>query len=127
MSTLTKRQGLSALHQQSLKLLHSFATSTVEAARYDWSKSPNGRRVAELTRVIKRDLEDLKKRLDGIKEQHSKKITSAVLNNPNHPTLLRAGGDYYDFIDQATSAVTPHSGELMDLIRELAHSEQQTA
>lgn len=127
MSTLTKSQGLQALHQQSLKLLHSLATSTVDAARYDWSRSPHGKRVAELTRIIKRDLEEMKKRLDGIKAKHAKDITSAVLNNPNHPVLLKAGGDYYDFIDQTTSTITPHSGELMDLIADLVRSEKQTA
>lgn len=127
MSTMTKSQGLQALHQQSLRLLHSLATSTVDAARYDWSKSPHGKRVAELTRIIKRDLEEMKKRLDGIKAKHSKEITSAVLNNPNHPTLLKCGGDYYDFIDQTTATITPYSGELMDLIGELARSEKKTA
>lgn len=127
MSTMTKSQGLQSLHQQSLNLLHKFATATVDAARYDWSKSPHCKRVAELTRVIKRDLEEMKKRLDGIKSKHAKQITSAVLNNPNHPTLLKAGGDYYDFIDQATATISPYSGELMDLLGDLARSEKKTA
>lgn len=127
MSKLTRSQGLQSLHQQSLRLLHSFATTTQDAARYDWSKSPNGKRVAELTRIIKRDLEEMKKRLDGIKSKHSAEITSAVLNNPNHPVLLKAGGDYYDFIEQTTATVSPHSGELMDLISDLVRSEKKTA
>lgn len=127
MTTMTKSQGLQALHQRSLQLLLSFATTTNDAARYDWSGSRHGKRVAELTRIIKRDLEELKTRLNNIKAKHTKDITSAVLNNPNHPILLKAGGDYYDFIEQATDIVSPHSGELMDLLRDKAHSEKQTA
>lgn len=127
MSTVTKSQGLQTLHQQSLNLLHKFATTTAEAARYDWSKSPHGHRVAELTRIIKRDLTELKVKLDAIKARHNREITSAVINNPNHPVMLKCGGDYYDFTEQATSLVSPHSGELMDLLGDLARSEKQTA
>jgi predicted transcriptional regulator len=41
-----------------------------------------------------------------------------VLNNPHHPLMLKAGGDYFTFMDQVTATLTPHSLELIDLIRE---------
>lgn len=122
-----RKNGLEDLHQRSLNLLYQFATSAQDAARYNWEGFPQIGRVTELTKIIKRDLTEFQTKLNNIKIDHQRKITSAVLNDPNHPVILRAGGDYYDFIDQVTNVVSPHAGELMDLIRELAASEKKTA
>jgi len=123
----TRKQGLEDLHQRSLNLLYRFATSAQDTARHNWQGFPKIGRVTELTKIIKRDLAEFQVKLNNIKIDHQRKITSAVLNDPNHPLILKAGGDYYDFIDQVTNVVSPHAGELMDLIRELAAHEQQTA
>lgn len=123
----TKSQGLVALHQQSLNLLYSYAQAAADAARHDWQCPSQRNRVVELTRIIKADLAELKGRLESIKDKHAKRITSAVLNDPNHPVLLAAGGDYYNFIDDATNAITPHAGELMELLHAAAYPTQQSS
>lgn len=120
----TPAQGLEQLHRDSLKLLYSLAQSTLDAAKHTWIDAARGRRAAELTRFIKRDLEEFQNKLKLIRENHGRIITSKVLAQPHHPVMLKAGGDYYDFVDQVTATVSPFAGELIDLIRQEAHTPQ---
>lgn len=112
----TPIQGLKQIHQDSLRLLYSYATTTRDAASHRWTDPARKERCDQLVSFIKRDLEEFQKRLKAIQEKHDREITSAVLNNPSHPTMLAAGGDYYNFIDQVNATILPMSGELMDLI-----------
>lgn len=127
MSSKKPSQGVDTLHKQALKLLLSYAVTAKQAADYDWSGSGFGRRVAELNRFIKRDLAELKVELDNMTVRHRRVITSAVLNNPSHPTMLKCGGDYYNYFDRVNSIVSPHTGELMDLIAQKAAMEKVQA
>lgn len=127
MSSKKPSQGVDTLHKQALKLLLSYAVTAKQAADYDWSNSGLGRRVAELNRFIKRDLAELKVELDNMTVRHRRVITSAVLNNPSHPTMLKCGGDYYNYFDRVNSIVSPHTGELMDLIAQKAAMEKVQA
>lgn len=127
MSTKNPSQGVDTLNKQALNLLHRYAVTAKDAADYDWTNSGMGRRVAELVSIIKRDLTELKIELDGIVKRHRRVITSAVINNPSHPTMLKCGGDYYDYFDKVNSIVSPHTGELMDLIAKKASMEKVQA
>ncbi|MCY1280912.1 hypothetical protein D9M68_19800 [compost metagenome] len=114
----TPKQGLDNVHQEALKLLYGFATSARDAAGHKWKTKALATRAKVLIGFIKRDVEEFNKQLSDIKAGHARTITSAVLNNPHHPVMLKAGGDYFTFIDQATATLTPHSLELIDLIKE---------
>lgn len=117
-SRQTPIKALETLHQESLKLLHTFATTTRDAAGHKWAKEDLSARASELIQFIKRDIEELNGKLSALKSKHDRTITSGVLNNPHHPLMLQAGGEYFDFIEQATGILTPHSLELMTLIKQ---------
>lgn len=127
MSTKKPSQGVDTLNKQALNLLHRYAVTAKDAAEYDWSNSGHGKRVAELVKIIKRDLTELKVELDDMIKRHRRVITSAVINNPSHPTMLKCGGDYYNYFDKVNSIVSPHTGELMDLIADKASMEKAQA
>lgn len=120
----TPKQGLDHVHQEALKLLYGFATAARDAAGHQWNSSVLSSRAAELIRFIKRDVEEFNTKLIDIKEKHRTTITSGVLANPHHPVMLQAGGDYFTFIDQVTATLTPHSLELINLIKEDAFNPQ---
>jgi hypothetical protein len=115
---LTPKQGLDRVHQEALKLLYGFATSARDAAGHQWKVKTMAKRANEIIGFIKRDIEEFNGKLSEIKAGHTRTITSGVLNNPHHPLMLKAGGDYFTFMDQVTATLTPHSLELIDLIRE---------
>lgn len=112
----TPAKGLKDLHQQAMKTLMGFATSTLQATTHQWYSAENRARAAKLVTYIKRDLEEYTKRLKGIESGHKRTITSGILQQPNHPTMLAAGGEYFNFLDDVTATIAPHSLELVDLI-----------
>jgi len=112
----TPAQGLEQLHQEAMKTLFGFATSARDASRHQWANDEYRARGSHLIRCITRDLKDFDHRLSNIKKNHQRTITSAVLANPHHPTMLAAGGDYFAFLDQVAATISPFCFELVELV-----------
>lgn len=125
-SRMTPRQSLEALQQESRNLLYRFAKATRDAAAHRWSDDTKAARCAQLASFIKRDLTEFQERLNTIGARHKRTISSAVLAHPHHPEILRAGGDYVTFIDDATAALSPLVGELVELLAAESASLEQT-
>lgn len=112
----TPAQGLKDLYQQALDTLYKFASSARRAVDYQWKDNNKKRRAAFLINSIKRDLEEYTAQLNRIHEGHKRTITSGVLANPHHPTMLAAGGEYFNLLDEITATIGPWAVELVDLI-----------
>jgi len=112
---LTPRQSIDALRQESMTLLHRYAESTRDMALHTWGDDDRRNRCNQLATFIKRDLVEFKKRLDSIIAKH-RAFSDKVLAHPCHPELLKAGGDYMGFIDDATATMNPMIAELTQLL-----------
>ena len=126
-SRMTPRQSLESLQQESRNLLYHFAKAPRDAAAHRWSDNAKATRCAQLASFIKRDLTEFQERLNTIAARHKRTISSAVLSHPHHPEILRAGGDYVTFIDDATAALSRLVGELVELLAAESASLEQTA
>jgi hypothetical protein len=109
--------GLSKMQTEARRLLIGFAQSASEGARYNWQINGQRERAAFLVRAIKRDLIDLNKRLQTIVQSHQS-LNVMMPDHDFHPEVLRAGGDYVSFIEDANSVLTPHTNELMAMMAE---------
>jgi len=111
----TTRQSLDALRQESLALLYSYAEVTRDSASHQWQDAARRERCAQLASYIKRDLLEFKNRLTEIADRNNT-LSEKVLSNPHHPSVLNAGGAYVSFIEDATAALNPMVGELLELL-----------
>lgn len=125
---MTPRQSLDQLQQESRNLLYRFAKATRDAAAHSWSNEEARIKCARLATYIKRDLNEFQGRLSEIAVRHQRTLSGKVLAHPHHPEILQAGGDYVTFIDEATAALSPLVGELVELLaQETASLQRSTA
>jgi len=95
-------------------------------AMHRWTDADKRARCIQLASYIKRDLVEFKSRLDRIGEHH-RALSGKVLAHPHHPEMLQAGGEYVNFIDDATAALSPMVGELIELLAADAASLEKIA
>jgi len=112
---MSPSQSIDRLHQEALNLLYTFAESTRDAARAGWTDPARRERGLQLAAYIKRDLVEFKNRLDNI-QADTRRLPGKVLAHPHHPELLAVGGKYLGFIEDVTAALSPMSGELVELL-----------
>ncbi|MNZ13308.1 hypothetical protein D3C78_302040 [compost metagenome] len=127
-ATQTPAQALEGLRQEALKLIHRFAESTRDVARFrKWTNRERESRCLELVRIIKRDLGEFHGRVQSLDGKHKRDLSSAVLTHPHHPVMLAAGGEWYQLIEDLTNVLTPNTAELAGLLAQEGAASTQTA